>query len=634
MAPLIQCAEQGRDVIDVKRTRGGARGAAGGGGCGGVESDEERQRREEREQNLRQQITDTEGLLSYMMAFLPINLMVQLARSIWPHAAPHLSDVTISSATKEERSSKEERLFWQHVHLAFVTQLAARLTRLTSITLRYPLGPSRFTWCFDVFVAIIDIAGRRAANLTEGTLQTITIQGVRLTGTARLSRTHPRLPAPLDPPPTLDALTTITGLTLWHDGLANRSWRMPSLATAKQRNWDADRLGQFISSSRSLRCVDGRFADEEWADVFERIPATPVGQQGGPLAQLESIGTIVVREDNPAGIDRLEKVLVARGCRRSLKELHVDRSVDYAAAAGHDASISRPTLPVLLALDRMVGACCLPNAPLTVTNLTGFRFDLSIFYHDVFATHPSPSLKSMIQQLAEQATGVYYVFTQDGITDPHSDPSPSAIDIASSLSFDKATHVEVERAPGFHPPANTPPPHPAIISHLKPFPEASELDVRSRLGGAAARLFTSKMPKKVGRVDIRRVSGAEEKVGVLTDLGRDREVGTVSVGDIGVAQLVGAANELPTIRELDFELTLPDGVQDAGIFVRTSLSSAIPHIRGLRRVGLTVDDTTAEQHASIEASLPDGANNVIEGFTIRHEHRGPDFTVVTEVRNA
>ncbi|CEM10246.1 unnamed protein product, partial [Vitrella brassicaformis CCMP3155] len=113
------------------------------------------------------------GLLSYMMAFLPINLMVQLAKSIWQNSAPHLSDVTITSATKEERS------FWQHVHLAFVTQLAARLTRLTSITLRYPDGVPRYPngvtcWCFDVFVAIIEghIAGRRAADMQGGTLQT------------------------------------------------------------------------------------------------------------------------------------------------------------------------------------------------------------------------------------------------------------------------------------------------------------------------------------------------------------------------------------------------------------------------------------------------------------------------------
>ncbi|CEM18323.1 unnamed protein product [Vitrella brassicaformis CCMP3155] len=206
-----------------------AAGVAGGG-------DEERQRRAERESRFCKKISDTEGLVSYMMAFLPINLMVQLAKSVWQHGAPDLSDVTISAATEEERS------FWQHVHLAFVNELAARLTHLTSITLRYPdWFPC---WCFDVFVAMIEghIAGRRAANMQGGTLHTITIeQGARLTGTARqtVARTHPPLPPPPTPAPTLNALTTISGLTRDHQGLADRRWEMPSLAFVEQEEWDS-----------------------------------------------------------------------------------------------------------------------------------------------------------------------------------------------------------------------------------------------------------------------------------------------------------------------------------------------------------------------------------------------------------
>ncbi|CEM14007.1 unnamed protein product [Vitrella brassicaformis CCMP3155] len=229
-----------------------------------------------------------------MMVFLPIHLMVQLAKSIWQHAAPELSDVTISSATKEERP------FWQHVRLAFVAQLAARLTHLTAITLRYPTGfTGVFCWCFDVFVAIIEghIAGRRAANMQGGTLQTITFkEGVRLTGTASqsVSRTRPPLPALIDPPPTLHALTTIGGLTYHHDALAYRRWLVPSLATVRQEGWHAGRLGQLISSSRSLRRVDGSSGGEEWAGVFEGILAAPAGQQGGPLSNLGSIGTIEI----------------------------------------------------------------------------------------------------------------------------------------------------------------------------------------------------------------------------------------------------------------------------------------------------------------------------------------------------
>ncbi|CEM37457.1 unnamed protein product [Vitrella brassicaformis CCMP3155] len=328
--------------------RGDAATAASSASAGAsVESDEERQRREESQRPLRKKISDTviqdidcrpvccvvvfqEGLLSYMMAFLPINLMVQLARSIWEKAAPDLSDVTISSATKEERS------FWQHVHLASIAQLAARLTRLTSITLRYPLGSPM--WCFDVLVEMVERQHGAA-------LETIIIEGVRLTGTARQTgaRTHPPLPAPLDPPPTLHALTTIAGLTDDHWQLADRRWLMPSLAVARRERWGADRLGQFISTSHSLRRVDGSFRGGEWAGVFEGIPAAPAGQRGGPLSNLESIGTIVVEGSDPAGIDRLQEVMLARGCRGSLKQLHVEFDAGSGPTGRHVLSTKRPT---------------------------------------------------------------------------------------------------------------------------------------------------------------------------------------------------------------------------------------------------------------------------------------------------
>mmetsp|Transcript_12249 Transcript_12249/g.29335 ORF Transcript_12249/g.29335 Transcript_12249/m.29335 type:complete len:144 (+) Transcript_12249:2-433(+) len=143
------------------------------------------------------------------------------------------------------------------------------------------------------------------------------------------------------------------------------------------------------------------------------------------------------------------------------------------------------------------------------------------------------------------------------------------------------------------------------------------------------------MPKKMVKVNINTLSG-EEKVGVLTALGSEREVNTVWMGEVGVEQLVGAADGLPTIRALDFDLTLPAGVQDAGGAVRTGLSLAIDqitHVRGLQCVTLTVD-TTAEQYDSIEASIPDGAN--IGGFTIRHHQhfRGEYCTIMTAIRNA
>ncbi|CEM31761.1 unnamed protein product [Vitrella brassicaformis CCMP3155] len=279
----------------VKRTRmcqapASSSSAASGDDAGG-ESVEERQRRAERERRFWGNAPP--GLLSIVMAFLPIHLLMQLQLPplTWQHAARKQHHLAISAADEDQRS------FWQRATIDLVKEWATYLRQLTTITLQYPLCFP--CWCFDVFVAVIEghIADRRAANLCGGTLQTIAIEGgVRLTGTARQSvaRTHPPLPAPLDPPLTLDALTIIAGLTGDHEVLAYRGWRMPSLAIVRQEGWLPGSLGKLISSSRSLQCVDGSFRDEGWARVFERIPATPAGQQGGPLAQLESIGTIVV----------------------------------------------------------------------------------------------------------------------------------------------------------------------------------------------------------------------------------------------------------------------------------------------------------------------------------------------------
>ncbi|CEM31857.1 unnamed protein product [Vitrella brassicaformis CCMP3155] len=560
------------------------------GGGGASESDEERPRRAERERRFWGNAPP--GILSIVMAFLPVHLLIQLQLPplTWQHAARKQHHLTISAADEDQRS------FWQRTTIALVREWATYLRQLTSIALHYPLGFPR--WSLDVFVAIIEghIVSRRAANVHGGTLQTIAIEeGVRLTGTARqtIFRTHPLLPLPLDPPPTLDALKTIADLRGDHRQLADRGWLMPSLATVvRQGWWRPGSLGKLIGSSRSLRQVDGMFDGDEWSSVFERIPAAPVGRQGGPLAQLEGIGTILVEGSDPAGIDRLQEVLMARGCRESLKQLNVEFYAGFC--------INRLTTPILLALRRL----------------------------------------TMMKQLAQKATSVKYIFTQDGLTDPHTDPSPAAIDMAKTLSFDKADVVEVENAPGFHPLAYTPPPHPTIISHLQPFPKASGLSVRNHLGGAAGRLLAAKMPKKVECVDIGEMSGEEEKVGVLASLGREREVGTVEMGDIAINRLeqllVGAADGLPTIRELRFTMTLPDDVEDAGSFVRTSLSSVISHISGLQCVEMIVrDTTTAEQRDSIEASVAVGTN--IGAFTIRsirHDGYGGTWVTMTAVLNA
>mmetsp|Transcript_17796 Transcript_17796/g.50560 ORF Transcript_17796/g.50560 Transcript_17796/m.50560 type:complete len:361 (+) Transcript_17796:254-1336(+) len=292
-------------------------------GTPGAASDEERRRaqREERERELRQQISDAPGLLTCITAFLPLCLLVQLSGKTWKHSLPKHHTVTIDS------SRAAERRIWQRVPLDLVTKWAVRLTRLTAIVLRYPMDAA--LWCIDIFIAMIEghVAGRRAASMQGGTLRTIQLlEGYQLSRREMwsLQRGNPPLPSLLQPPPSLNALETVSGVTLAHSGLANRGWLMPSLERRAQEGWGASHVGRFIGSSQSLRRVDGIFEGDEWAGVFERMPVAVAGQPG-PLARLERIGTVVLSANSnaarAAAVDRLRAALWSRGCRRSLTEL-------------------------------------------------------------------------------------------------------------------------------------------------------------------------------------------------------------------------------------------------------------------------------------------------------------------------
>ncbi|CEM38049.1 unnamed protein product [Vitrella brassicaformis CCMP3155] len=566
-----------------------------------------------------QRISDMPGLLSIVMAFLPLHLLVRVSNQTWQQAAPSHHRLVISAEDREERS------VWQRMPLPFVNQLAALLTQLTCVVPCYPIGFP--LWCFDVFVAMVEghIAARRAANMEGGTLHTISIEGVHLTEKERetVTRTPSPLPPPLDTPPALPALTTIVGLMRDHQGLADRGWRVPSLAVVRQAGWEADNLGRFISSSISLQHVDGGFGGGEWARVLKHIPETTAGQLGGPPSHLEAIGTIDLGPQDPAVVERLREVLLARGSRRSLEQLHVHLPYD----------IGRPTVPVLLALDRLVTTCCQHDAPVTFESPDGV-FDLDIFYHNDLPTYPSPPLECMIQELARQATVVRYTITADDFTDDDGGPTQSAIDIAKTLTFDKTKRVEVLNAYSFRPPAKRPPPHPSIITHLQPFPKATSLDVHSTSGVAAGRLLGDKMVvDKVAGVLVSGLPGGEKKVGVLTALGREREVGDVWMGEFKVDELVGATDRLPSIKNLHLTLTLPSGcVEDAGSFVYAGLSSLIDRVRGLQRLGLRASNMTPQQRGTILASLPEGAK--IDGFTLTHKQDPHwNWTTVTALRD-
>jgi len=128
---------------------------------------------------------------------------------------------------------------------------------LTSITLCYPSGLSWCAWCLDVFVAMVEghAAGRQAGGMPGGTLRNISFGGIDLANRdmRTVTREEPPLPSLPSPPPTLHALTRVVGLTADHQELAQRGWQLPALEQVEQEGSSSRPLGQFMSSSRSLR---------------------------------------------------------------------------------------------------------------------------------------------------------------------------------------------------------------------------------------------------------------------------------------------------------------------------------------------------------------------------------------------
>jgi len=377
---------------------------------------------------------------------------------------------------------------------------------------------------------------------------------------------------------------------------------MAALETVEQEEWDADVLGRFISSSRSLKHVGGARRDEAWATAFEQMHA-------GSLRQLQSIG--VVKLNSHLGIQRLQVALTSRGCVKSLNRLEVQ-----IPGVLFDGDIGD-----LLAMDTLIDSCCeSPDVVRTRGRLCSF--ELSHFYSDDFPAHASPFFKTAIKTAACCADEVIYTIGPNDFTHPIDTPSEAAIEIASSLSFDKVELVRVDNAIFFALPAGTGSPVPDIINHLPHFPRARVLHVNGRLGGAAGRLLAQKMPMEVVKVAFGRHVIAEDRRGVLEALGARRQMAKVCVGEDpwgAVDPFDGwGSNSLPAIHEMF--LSVPNGLGDAAAanLIHEGLSTLLNGgMRGLRRVEVRV---RLGVHDALGDAIQHGTS--IGDFTIQHRRSG------------
>ncbi|CEM11835.1 unnamed protein product [Vitrella brassicaformis CCMP3155] len=344
------------------------------------------------------------------------------------------------------------------------------------------------------------------------------------------------------------------------------------------------------------------------------MPVAVAGQPG-PLARLECIGTVLLGGDfaHPrAAVDRLRAALWSRGCRQSLTQLTL-RMGFY--------SVYSSVLPLMQSVESLHRACCRPDAPVIFENSIVGSFELSIFNSDDFPPNPSPLFKTIMQHLARQTSRVFYTITQHDLTHPVDSPSDAAVDVASSLSFDRAAAVFVQASFQQPPPSHTPSPQPTIIEHLQPLPRATTLLIHDRLGVSAGRLLADKLANHVAKVETLGPP-AVDALGVLGGLGGGRVVRQVSIdpGELGTEEIVVAAaglTNLPMIDNLCFKFDLDEmSVEDAGsriraVFTSTLLSALFSLFPGLQTVDISFFGLFAYCRAvlpSIRAAFPDGSS--------------------------
>jgi len=532
-------------------------------------------------------------------------------------------------------STGDDRQFWERMTPEETFELGKRLVNLTALSLVQPHNER--WWCLGSMISVVEghADGRREARekegqqlMAEGSLETIdftttstspsTTSSPSPSITGNVNQHRPPIPPSFAPPPTLHARKAVTGAVQQHSVLVNTRWKMPALESVDQDGWDAITLGRSISSSQSLKRVEGcRRSWGRWADLFEHFSETPDGQPG-PLRQLQTVGGIALScrptsrsqiEAYLEGVRRLQDVLTSRGCRKSLTRLDVE-SPSFA---------NQHSLSALLAVDDFINTCCTsPDVPLSVTT-GGNIFNLAVFYADAFPPRPSPFIKTAIQEAAQQTMCVAYTISQDDLTHPLDDPSQAAVEIAKTLLFDKVKWVSVDNANGFVPPPGTTSPAPAIISHLQQLPTGRILHISSGLGGGAGRLMAEKMPReverRVERVQLGSDVGTEERSGVLRALGAEREVLTVEVGRQAISVTQGGAfdgwgsNRFPAIRNIYMELAVPDDLEDdvAVELISSGLTSLLDGgVRGLECVKVWLSGLSGDRVETIRQLLPSG----------------------------
>ncbi|CEM08762.1 unnamed protein product [Vitrella brassicaformis CCMP3155] len=500
-------------------------------------------------------------VVAYVFSFVSLHLVAALPQRLWRHVGCQITQLVMDTYDTAERR------FWCGLSFNDALEWGRRLKRLSSIVVEYPMclhvptvTPAGRLSANDsltllprmsnkVVTALVEghIQGRRAAAAAAAaatrqpagsTLNSIDISRKECSITVEkdeyrniraATEQSSALPPPLDPPPILQSLESITAIilppipgTLVCPG-RGRHWQLPSLETVHVPGTVhcnvvlADILGELVGTSRCLKDLHVECTPVAMRRTLRHIPTAAAGQPG-PLAQLEYIGTLRMPNAWAAGLEDLQDVLVDRGCR-SIKKLDIDFGT-----AGIDSRI----FETLLTIEAFTNA-------------------------------------KHIKQLAAHTRWASFTIHPHHLTTPLDTPSSAVIDLAERLTFPNAQYVSVVNHPRHIAPHEQP--DPVVLDRMPDdaFPAASLLTVDSNKGHAAGRRLVAKMPA-VGTIKLTNPT-EEQAVGVLQAVGGERGLGwllATSVKGVGEGGLTcgDIADQLPTIKRLDLTVEVPEALRD------------------------------------------------------------------------
>ncbi|CEL91704.1 unnamed protein product [Vitrella brassicaformis CCMP3155] len=499
-------------------------------------------------------------VVAYVFSFVSLHLVAALPQRPWRHVGCQITHLVMDAYDTAERR------FWCGLSFSDVFEWGRRLTGLESIVVRCPFVfhlPGRLSLPVPVtsyglpariddkiVTALVEghSEGRRAAAATAATAagqqapttlesiefskfdSTIVVDEAEGRDIIAAEQRVAALPRPLDPAPTLTSLTSITVQSFSGCPGRGRHWRLPSLERVVQIDGRvrSEVLGGLFATSRRLKELHVKCRPNAMADSLRCIPTAAAGQPG-PLSQLEHIGTLCMPSASAEGLQRLQAVLVDRGCR-SIKKLSVkiegsdiDRRID---------SRIFETLRAIGAFTRTV--CVRPDIPIDIK--TRQNFDLSLLCEVPTRPEPSPFVQRRLQQLAAASERACFTIRPHHLTTPLDTPSPAARSLAHCLTFPKAERVIIEDGDHLEPDAEQP--DPVVLDSMPPnaFPAASLLCTYSSKGLAISRRLVTKMPV-VKSIFLRKPT--EQAVTVLQALGGERELKSFHADFVKVPEDLG-----------------------------------------------------------------------------------------------